>query len=115
MMTRNETIAQIKAALKARTGKSWSVTGGSGTAWGWLKIDVPPKARIYTWEGKLAQEGEYGHVMSAEARAELAQVLGLESVHAQGVSIPSGGGYYEEYIARAQGKTPTVYGERYWD
>ena len=41
-LDRNEAIKRIKAALKARSGKSWSVTGGKGTAWGWIKIDTTP-------------------------------------------------------------------------
>lgn len=36
---------RIKAALKARSGKVWSVTKGKGTAGGWIKIDAP-KARL---------------------------------------------------------------------
>jgi hypothetical protein len=42
---RNPVLARIKAALKRRSGKVWSVTGGRGTAWGWLKI-ASPKARL---------------------------------------------------------------------
>lgn len=36
---------RIKAALRARSGKDWSVTKGKGTAGGWIKIDAP-KARL---------------------------------------------------------------------
>jgi len=39
-MDRNETIKTIRAALRRRSGKLWSVTGGRGTAWGWLSIDA---------------------------------------------------------------------------
>jgi hypothetical protein len=36
---------RIKAALKARSGKDWSVTKGKGTAGGWIGISAP-KARL---------------------------------------------------------------------
>ena len=39
-LTRDEAIGRIKASLKARSGKAWSVRGGRGTAWGWITIDV---------------------------------------------------------------------------
>jgi hypothetical protein len=44
---RNDAIKRIKSALKKRSGKDWSVTGGKGTAWGWIEIDAPPRRR--TW------------------------------------------------------------------
>lgn len=46
-MDRNETIKRIKDALKRRSGKPWSVTGGRGTAWGWITIDAPPARTVY--------------------------------------------------------------------
>lgn len=36
---------RIRAALKARSGKDWSVTKGRGTGSGWIRIDAP-KARL---------------------------------------------------------------------
>ncbi len=36
-MDRDEAIKRIRAALKRRSGKLWSVTGGRGTSWGWIK------------------------------------------------------------------------------
>lgn len=67
----------------------------------------------YTWEVE-DPNCEFGH-MSPSDRKELAKLLNLESVHHQGVSIPSGSHYREEYVARAKGEIPTQYGERYWD
>jgi hypothetical protein len=46
---RNEAIKRIKTALQKRSGKQWSVTGGRGTAWGWVEIDAPPKRRTWQW------------------------------------------------------------------
>ncbi len=45
---RDATIRRIKTALKKRSGKTWSVTGGKGTAYGWISIDAPPARR--TWQ-----------------------------------------------------------------
>lgn len=103
-MDRNETIAQIKAALKRRSGKAWSVTGGRGTAYGWITIHVAPKSR-----------NEYGYMSDAD-RAELAQLLGYDRpVHMQGVDIPASSAYYQEFIDRANGRAPSVTGKPYWD
>lgn len=46
MIDRPEAIKRIKKALKEITGRTWSVTGGRGTAWGWLTIAAPPRRRI---------------------------------------------------------------------
>lgn len=128
MIDRNETIQAIKAALKRRSGKAWSVTGGRGTSWGWIKIDAPP-ARC-TWSHRLRAGAvadrpedyeEYdalqpGHNMSPQDREELGRLLGLDSTaHHQGVSIPASSAHYQEYIERAQGKTPSKIAGRYWD
>jgi hypothetical protein len=45
-MDRKEAVKRIKAGLKAKTGKTWSVTGGRGTAWGWLRIQAPKSRRV---------------------------------------------------------------------
>jgi hypothetical protein len=124
-MSRNDVIATIKNALQKRSGKTWSVTGGKGTAHGWLKIDAPPARRTWHFEPRLNLNDEYteyedaskpfGH-MSPSDQEELKNLLGLERrVHHQGIQIPSGYDYYREYIARAKGHTPTTYGTPYWD
>jgi hypothetical protein len=99
---RDEAIKAIKNALKARSGKAWSVTGGRGTAWGWITIQSPPSRR-----------DSYGCMTDAD-REELGALLGVR-VHAQGESIPAGSDYRREYIARAAGLTPAVVGTPYWD
>lgn len=48
MTDRDDAIQQIKTALKKRSGKTWSVTGGRGTAWGWITVNAPPRRR--TWQ-----------------------------------------------------------------
>lgn len=128
MNDRDQTIKRIKSALEKRSGKKWSVTGGRGTDWGWLMIDAPPARR--TWGHRLKANAspaqlfedyeEYdtgepgGHTSPAE-RAELAKLLGLDSVHHQGVSIPASNAHYQEYIDRAEGRTPAKLAEAYWD
>lgn len=101
-MNRNEAIKTIKAGLKARSGKVWSVTGGRGTSWGWITIDTMPARRA---DGYLTQR----------ERDELGQLLGLTSVHHQGVSIPASSDYYQEYVERAEGKPVTKIAKPYWD
>lgn len=100
---RNETIRLIKAALKARSGKAWSVTGGRGTAWGWITVTSLPSRQV-----------GYGY-LSPEDKAELAHLLGLESVHQQGHSIPASSAHYREALERAYGVQVTKIAEAYWD
>lgn len=45
-LTRKETIRRIRAALKRKTGKSWTVRGGRGTGWGWIRVESPPRRRV---------------------------------------------------------------------
>lgn len=128
-MERSDTIKRIKTALQRRSGKPWSVTGGRGTAWGWIKIDAPPKR--CTWKMREVTDPdnpyppkyedyeepgcEFGYMSPAD-RAELATLLGLsEPVHHQGVSIPASSDYWQEYIDRAEGRAPSVRGQQYWD
>jgi hypothetical protein len=103
MMDRNEAIAQIKAALKQRTKMRCSVRGGTGTAWGWITIDVAPSRKI---DGKATEEDA----------AELAQLLGLDHVSRwNGVSVPASTDYRIEYVDRANGREPSRIGQQYWD
>lgn len=123
---RDEAITRIRAGLKKRTGRVWSVTGGRGTSWGWIRIDVPPAAR--TWRHRLLDglpdwpenykgydSAQPGGNMTPTDRAALAAALDLEQVHEQGESIPASSAYYQEYVDRAEGRTPTRVGTPYWD
>lgn len=99
---RNTVIALIRAALKRRSGKDWSVTGGRGTAWGWITISAPPRRLVDGY-------------MSREDCAELARLLALPRAHIQGVSVAASTAHYREFVDRAEGREPSVIAEPYWD
>ncbi len=100
---RDEAIKEIRRALKQRSGKSWSVTGGRGTGWGWITVHAPPSRR-----------GQ-GYMSDAD-REELGRLLGKDSpVHHQGETIPASSNYRREYVALARGETPETVGSPYWD
>lgn len=99
---RNATIAALRAELKRRTGRSWSVTGGRGTAWGWIRISAPP-----------ARLGDFG-TMTADDLATLSAALGKD-VHHQGESVPASREYRREYLERAAGLPVTAVATPYWD
>lgn len=103
ILTRGDVILRIRTALKARSGKPWSVTGGRGTTYCWITISAPP-----------SRLGEFGY-MTNEDRAELARLLGKDSVHEQGESVPGANDYYREYLDRAEGRTPSKIAQPYWD
>jgi hypothetical protein len=126
---RGAVIAAIKQALQKRSGKAWSVTGGKGTAYGWLTIDAPPGRRIQhqrrkadatghdreDYETYLDADKPFGHITDAE-RAELAALLGLESIHHQGHSVPASTDYYRVALCQAlYGHAGPFTAEQYWD
>lgn len=109
-LDRNEAIRRIREGLKARSGKTWSVTGGRGTAWGWLKISAPPK-RL-----EARTPGGYAGYMTEADCAELGRLLGLKGpVHFQGESVAASSDHYWEYVDRAEGAEPRCFGKVYWD
>lgn len=98
------TIVFIRKHLKQRTGKNWSVTRGKGTSYAWLRIQSEPKRRIECCD------------MSEQDRKILAKVLGIDSVHSQGVSIPASSNHHKLYMAMAAtGSDLGFKAERYWD
>ena len=102
-LERNDVIAAIRKSLRERSGKAWSVTGGRGTAWGWIRISAPPARLVEGWR------------MSDADMAELAKLLGKDSVSSQGESIPAAHDYRQEYLDRAAGRVPSAKGAPYWD
>jgi hypothetical protein len=76
---RDEAITRIKAALKRRSTKTWSVTGGTGTARSWITVQAPPR--------RCDQDG----CTSPEDSAELGLLFGQPGpVHRQGLQISLG-------------------------
>ncbi len=82
----DEAVRRIRAGLRRRGGVAWSVTRGTGSVYGWIYIKSP--------------RGD----MTPDEQRYLAKLLGLETVHHQGVMIPSGSSARDEYVARAEGK-----------
>src|SRR3990167_4008417 len=127
-LSRAAVIARIKRALESRSGKRWSVTGGTGTAYGWLHIDAPPARRTWldrprpgaTGLGTYAEDwepydsGQPGGSMSPAERAELARLLGLDRAD-RNISVAASHAYYREYIDRAEGRVPRTIATPYWD
>lgn len=106
-MSRDEVIAAIRADLKRRSDKAWSVRGGTGTAYGWISISAPPRRM---------EDG----MMTVEDAAELHALLGIDYRPAPGVriarvTVPVSAEYRREFLDRAAGRTPTVVGKPYWD
>jgi len=102
---RNAVIQTIHDNLKRRSaeqgiGIRWSVTGGRGTAYGWIKIT----ARNAT------------HRMNVDERVALGKLLGLFTLpHYEGIFIPGCPSYRREYLDRSAGVKPAIFGGRYWD
>jgi hypothetical protein len=82
----DEAVRRIRSGLKRRGGITWSVTRGTGSVYGWIYIKSP--------------RGD----MTADEQRYLAKILGLPTVHQQGVMIPSGSRERDEYVARAEGR-----------
>lgn len=123
-MDRDEAITRIRAGLRRRTGREWSVTGGRGTAYGWITITAPPRRRVDSSGNPLGAKNATGRVvdqddaayMSEVDRTDLAVALGLQHPsHTQGETVAASSGHRVEYIDRAEGRVPSTIGERYWD
>jgi len=137
---RDDAIKLIREALKKRSGKSWSVTGGRGTAWGWINVTAPSARRVghkanpeydalafedqiridRTGEGPPSSlddpDAESRYYMSREDCEELEQLFGLSRpAHCQGVSIAAASDYRRFYVARAKGLIATDSPQPYWD
>ena len=100
--SRDEAIAAISAALKAR-GMRYSIKGGRGTSWGWIRVDILPA--VYKTLDETGRKAAY--------RA-LADAFGESHAHGA-ISIPSSSAHYREYIERARGLQPTKIAQAYWD
>ena len=123
MNSRTQDAKKIKARLKELTGKAWSVTGGTGTAYCWLTVQAPKSRRVAhgvnpDWDGYdnipvcIAKTGSPPWIdyisddpadnlyMGNEDRELLGTVFGLARLaHHQGLSIsPDNRDHYMTYI-----------------
>ena len=112
-INRPDSIARIRAALKAKTGRNWSVSYGRGTASGWMRVQAQPRDRVcrddnpaYDWQNpkpeipasleRKPEPGEIGYYTSLSDCKIIAAAFGLNRpVHFQGLSIsPDERGWY---------------------
>jgi hypothetical protein len=117
---RDAGIKLIRTALRQRSGKVWSVTGGRGTAYGWLTIMAPPARRICThWANNSEcptpeRCAAHRYYMSDADSIELAALLGIEHVHEQGQSVPPDD--RRLWVVRAQtGESCSYHSRPSWD
>ena len=84
-----EACAELRALLRKATGRSWSVTHGRGTAYGWITVHAMPKDRVD------------GYLSDRDART-LAALFGEDRpVHCQGLSIsPDARELYVEQLGK---------------
>lgn len=97
----NAAINEVRRALRARSGKAWTVTRQRGTAYGWINVTAPASRQT-------------NYQMSAEDTAELGSLFGLQG-GATSVLIPDTPHHWAEFVERANGRVPMVYGHQYWD
>lgn len=121
LIERKNAVRRIKAALKQKTGKTWSVHGDRGTAWGWITVEAPKSRRVahkenpaYKWS--FPDEPPYGELPYIECACDedrgawytsnadcllLQQAFGLSrKAHFQGLSISPD--EREFYVLRAE-------------
>lgn len=121
---RDDAIKIIRDALKRRSGKTWSVTGGRGTAWGWITITAPPARRVghdydaatgATTENPDASKDRRWYMSDADC-VELGELLGhVGPVHCQGETVPASSAYRRCAIEAALGVTALSTATPYWD
>jgi hypothetical protein len=126
---RDAVIVAIRKALKVRSGKPWSVTGGRGTAWGWITVETPPARRtqrcrlkagaVTNWpdDYEVYDSGEPGGGMLVGDAAELAALLGIEAHQCrQHWSIPAQRDFQRVALCRAMhGHAGGFTAEANWD
>ena len=96
---RDTAVRAIREALKRRSGKYWSVTGGKGTAWGWIKISAPPGRCTGQWRLKPLcvvdrpenyewyDSGQPGRSMTPADGSELGKLMGHDRPVSDYVSV----------------------------
>jgi len=113
-LDRNEVVKRIKAALRRKTGRTWSVHGGRGTGWGWITVEAPKGRRVSHKANPdcadpfnapydervieyVREDGRNSYTSLADC-IELAEAFGFDKpTHCQGISISPDG--WERYAA----------------
>lgn len=125
MIRTNEAIKRIRAALKKKTGKTWSVTHGRGTSSCWITVQAPPRRRVNHdpigdinapgWYDQPYRErvrevappqGKRGMYTSFRECDQIARAFALDYVPDQGLLISPD--ETELYVTRAETKGRTV-------
>ena len=88
--SRDLAISRIRSALRRRTGRAWSVTGGRGTGWGWISISAPP-ARRNCFDG-----------ISLEDADELSRIFGVPANCFRGGAFVVSPEERERFVAMAE-------------
>ncbi len=97
---RDAVIKELRRLLKDRTGRTWSVTGGRGSSWGWISVSAPPKRR----EKFQLTEDDY---------ATLRDIFG-RMVGTTGYNVPDSSDHRAEALRLAAG-LEAHHAEPYWD
>lgn len=97
-------ILRISIGLRSRSALLWVVRGGPLEDYGRLVVSSPSDRR------------EPDGTMTEADRTELAGLLDLPEVGPRGAVIVGGTAHYTEFIDRAEGRAPRIYGQVHdWD
>lgn len=116
-LDRDLAIKLIRHNLKQRSGKTWSVTGGRGSAWGWITITAPPARRV---DNELTPEDarELGDLLGLPEKTVYRDLMPAgtsNAAHSQGVDIADDREWYLHYIDASAGVESAHGTPRYWD
>ena len=102
-LERGAFVKRLRSALKARTGRSWSVKGSTGTSWCWIDVCAPPARK-------------HDHRMTSEDESLLAAVMNERRGISGNISIPPTRGHRTAALAAALGIEPIIpKAEHAWD
>jgi hypothetical protein len=118
LICRDEAVRAIKTALRARSGRTWSVTVEQYADETWLVVSAPPSRRTGEFVfggdydehgGRLYQLCDSGvphpsNSMCAEDAEELAELLDVGEVHHRGHAVLACDESLVEVVARAEGR-----------
>ena len=123
---RADAVKRLKKALKTITGKTWSVKGSRGTAWGWIDIQAPKSRRVGhtpdpAWKHWEADPDEPGYFENPDAPKDekwytskadgdtLADIFDKPGFYHQGMSVSPDG--REWHVLKAEEKVAAMTGD----